>query len=213
MLDRACSVHLCSHPLTSQSIKKSFPVWQLWASSSNPSKLQLVQGPHTSTAKLHAFMCVVAYVFAVCDMSRKATFCDKSTYCCATQLFNSPNCWRQAQAMEMDLVLQHSAYALACCLHFCIASCFIRNMNAAGQQYKCVLQKTACKPDDLGRLKCWLAKSDWVAATNLPQPLSIQAPRALCQAYFSETQMSALIRHKRLLILSRLHETSGSVPR
>lgn len=54
-----------------------------------------------------------------------------SAYCWETQLFSSLNCWRQAHAIEIERVLQHSAYALACCWHFCMAACFIRNMKAA----------------------------------------------------------------------------------
>lgn len=62
------------------------------------------------------------------------------TYCWATQLLRLPNCCRQAHAMEIDLVLQHSAYALASCLHFCIASCFIRNIKAAQLAVGCFVQ-------------------------------------------------------------------------
>lgn len=54
-----------------------------------------------------------------------------SPVCRAVQLLRSLNCCRQAQAMDMDLVLQHSAYSLASSLHFCIATCFMRNIKAS----------------------------------------------------------------------------------
>ena len=41
----------------------------------------------------------------------------------------------------MDLVMQHSAYSLASSLHFCIATCFMRNIKAA--RCKLLLLKSA----------------------------------------------------------------------
>lgn len=54
-----------------------------------------------------------------------------SPVCWETQLFSWLKCCRQAQAIDIERVLQHSAYALACCWHLCIATCFIRNMKAS----------------------------------------------------------------------------------
>lgn len=54
-----------------------------------------------------------------------------SPVCWETQVFKWLNCCRQAHAIDIERVLQHSAYALACCWHFCIATCFIRNIKAS----------------------------------------------------------------------------------
>ena len=115
-----------------------------------------------------------------------------SAYCWETQLFSSLNCWRQAHAIEIERVLQHSAYALACCWHFCMAACFIRNMKAAklistskksvltseSNELKSSLCKLSCSQSELpsvlrARGQC----NDDSCKQYLPRPLSTQAPQ------------------------------------